>query len=106
PRDIAAALDIPQPEIQKTLMVKMKTMATLTTTLKDDVAEKLVEQFGYTVTWADATKPKAAPKVAATKKDSGAQPRPPVVTIMGHVDHGKTSLLDYIRKTNVAGREH
>ncbi len=106
PRDIAAALDVPQPEIQKTLMVKMKTMATLTTTLKNEVAEALVEQFGYKVVWADANKPKPAPRPVVVKKTDGLQPRPPVVTIMGHVDHGKTSLLDYIRKANVAGKEH
>ncbi|MFQ3587833.1 MAG: translation initiation factor IF-2 [Fimbriimonadaceae bacterium] len=109
PRDIAAALGVPQPEVQKTLMMKMKVMATLTTTLKPDVAEKLVQQFGYELNWADATKPKPKPAtttVARASAPSGAQPRPPVVTIMGHVDHGKTSLLDYIRKTNVAAREH
>jgi translation initiation factor IF-2 len=105
PRDIATALGVPQPEVQKTLMMKMKVMATLTTTLKEDVAEKLVEQFGYTVAWADAPKPKAAAQ-AKPKKVEGAQPRSPVVTIMGHVDHGKTSLLDYIRKANVASKEH
>lgn len=106
PRDIANALGLPQQDVQKTLMVKMKTMATLTTTLKDDVAEKLVEQFGFILTWADTPKPKAAVAAGAPKKTTGAQPRPPVVTIMGHVDHGKTSLLDYIRKANVAAKEH
>ncbi|HVL39148.1 MAG TPA: translation initiation factor IF-2, partial [Fimbriimonadaceae bacterium] len=106
PRDIANALGVPQPEVQKTLMMKMKVMATLTTTLKPDVAENLVEQFGYKLRWADAPKPKAVVQAAKPKKEAGAQPRSPVVTIMGHVDHGKTSLLDYIRKANVAAKEH
>jgi translation initiation factor IF-2 len=104
PREVALALGIPQPEIQKTLITKLKTMAALGTVLKDDITEKLVAANGYTVVWADAPKPK--PK--ATQQPSpqkGVVTRPPVVTIMGHVDHGKTSLLDYIRKANVVDKE-
>jgi len=110
PRDMATALGIPQPEVQKTLMTKLKVMAGLTTPLKEDVVEKLAESLNLTVVWADAPKPKpkAAPAATVATKASGptgAVKRPPVVTIMGHVDHGKTSLLDYIRKANVAAKE-
>lgn len=103
PRDIAAALGVSDKEIQTTLIKNLKVMAQLTTTLQQDVAEKLAKEFGYTISWGEPVVAKPKKQEAAAK--SGSVKRPPVVTILGHVDHGKTSLLDYIRKSNVVSRE-
>jgi len=107
PRDIAGAIGVPDKEVLTTLIKVFKQMKTLTMVLEDDLTEKLCKEFGFSVVWESAQpqpKPAAAPKAHAPA--SGKTMRPPVVTIMGHVDHGKTSLLDYIRKSNVVAKEH
>lgn len=104
PRDMALALGKKQPEVQKLLMTKLKTMAQLTTSLKDETIVALAGEYGYKVEWLKPQTPKAKPSGSAPAATGNK--RPPVITIMGHVDHGKTSLLDYIRKANVAAKEH
>ncbi len=99
-RELAERISVPVNELIKRLM-KMNILRSANQSLPSDIASRIAEEFGYAAT-VERVRPQERLKPDEKDRLTTAAP---VVTIMGHVDHGKTTLLDFIRKTDVAGSE-
>jgi len=104
-KDLAVKMQ-EKPSVLIKRLMEMKVMAGINQILEESLVESICEKFGFKTKKAPDEEELALRIHRQSDKPEILKPRPPIVTLMGHVDHGKTSLLDAIRKTKVAESEH